>query len=36
MENQDHLMNSIGPMYVQELQKKQAEAAQQAAATPAQ
>jgi hypothetical protein len=33
MENQDHLMNSIGPMYVQELQKKQAEAAQAAAAT---
>ena len=23
MENQEHLMNSIGPMYVQELQKKQ-------------
>ena len=27
MENQDHLMNTIGPMYVTELQKKQAEAA---------
>jgi hypothetical protein len=31
MENQQHLMDTIGPMYVQEMQKKQAEAAQQAA-----
>jgi len=31
MENQQHLMDTIGPMYLQELQKKQAEAAQQAA-----
>ena len=35
MENQDHLLNTVGPMYVEELQKRQAQQAQQPAiATP--
>jgi hypothetical protein len=34
MENQQHLMGTIGPMYVQEEQAKAAQAAQAQAVTP--
>jgi hypothetical protein len=35
MENQDHLLNTVGPMYLEELKKREAQQAQQPAiATP--